>query len=73
MEGAVEQHGSPGAADRAVPRHRLLSRLQETTAPVIVISAAAGAQVDPARQWAEVDPRTHVLVALPLTSTTWRL
>lgn len=65
MEGAVEQHGSAGGADRAIPRHRLLTRLQDSTAPVIVISAAAGAGKSTlARQWAQADPRPHVLVAL---------
>ena len=65
MDRATEWRDTPPDRDRTIPRHRLLTWLQDTTAPVIVISAAAGAGKSTlARQWAQADPRPHILVAL---------
>jgi LuxR family transcriptional regulator, maltose regulon positive regulatory protein len=55
-----------GVSETRVTRRRLLSRLAEaSTAPAVVISAAAGSGKSTlAAQWANADPRPHAVIAL---------
>ena len=57
---------SGASAELRVPRERLLDTLlADSTAPVVVISAAAGSGKSTlAAQWAERDPRPHTVIAL---------